>query len=405
VVLLSGTTVPRGSHISGRVAKRMEPGEPRNLELFGVAPLFVCPCWRNWTPRGVFKQRMIEPIVCVPARNEAERLSSLLRSLQQQTWLRTTAAPLRTVLVLNNCEDDSVSVVRTITRELPRLSLHVKEVEFAPQHAHVGFARRLAMDVGFSFTPKNSLLLTTDADAMPHPDWIDANLRAIAGGADLVGGHIVGDREEEALLGPGFVRRAARYLCYAKLVDRLTSLTNPIPHDPWPRHSDHTGASLAVRSEVYGAVGGMPALPLREDLAFVERACRAGYRLRHSLNVKVTVSARLDGRAAGGMSDCLKAWLAAEERGLPHLVEDPQATIFRLHNRQLRDTSIIQLPVEDDFARQGDDDRISSLAANAGSESVEIELAISQLKRMIIIKEIEANVRGSSALDFLQRVD
>ena len=63
----------------------------------------------------------------------------------------------------------------------------------------------------------------------------------------------------------------------------------------------------------------------------------AGYRLRHPLDVQVTVSARLDGRAAGGMSDCLKSWLAAEKDGLPHLVEDPRATIFRLRNRRLQE--------------------------------------------------------------------
>ena len=243
---------------------------------------------------------MIEPIVCVPARNEAKRLPYLLRSLRQQTWLRENAASLRTVIVLNNCDDDSATVVQQIAGELRQLSLHLIEARFAPKHAHVGSARRLAMDSAAALAAKNSVLLTTDADAIPRHDWIDANLRAISDGADLVGGYIIGDKDEEARLGPGFVRRASRDLYYARLVDRLASLVSPVPHDPWPRHSDHTGASLAVRREVYAAVGGMPALPFREDLAFVGRVCRAGYRLRHPLDVQVTVSARLNGRAAGG---------------------------------------------------------------------------------------------------------
>jgi hypothetical protein len=346
---------------------------------------------------------MIEPIVCVPARNEAERVPGLLRSLDQQTWLRANTATLRTVLVLNNCDDESALVVRRIARELPRISLHVSEVEFAPKHAHVGSARGLAMDVGLAFAPINSLLLTTDADAIPHPDWVDANLRAIGGGADIVGGYIVGDKDEEALLGPGFVRRAARHLYYAELVDRLTSLVNPVPHDPWPRHSDHTGASLAVRGEVYAAVGGVPALPFQEDLAFVERVCRAGYLLRHPLDVRVTVSARLDGRAAGGMSDCLKRWLAAEEGGLPHLVEDPRAIIVRLHDRQLNEakTSSICLPIDDDFTGLGIDDSMAGVVTSAGGESVDIEFAITQLRRMIAIKESGTHVTGHSTLDFV----
>jgi hypothetical protein len=166
------------------------------------------------------------------------------------------------------------------------------------------------------------------------PNWIEANLQAIEGGADIVGGHIIGDKAEEALLGSGFHRRAARHLLYAKLIDRLTTLIDPVPHDPWPRHSDHTGASLAVRGEVYRATGGMPRLSFREDIAFVTKVCQAGYRLRHPLDVQVVVSARLVGRAAGGMADCLKTWVAAEEKDLPHLVEDPNAVAHRLRGQR-----------------------------------------------------------------------
>ena len=55
------------------------------------------------------------------------------------------------------------------------------------------------------------------------------------------------------------------------LADHLASLLDFVPHDPWPRHSDHTGASLAVRGDVYAAVGGIPPLPFREDIGFVAR--------------------------------------------------------------------------------------------------------------------------------------
>lgn len=45
-----------------------------------------------------------------------------------------------------------------------------------------------------------SVLLTTDADSAPIPTWIDANLRAIEAGADIVGGRIAGNEAEEASL-------------------------------------------------------------------------------------------------------------------------------------------------------------------------------------------------------------
>jgi glycosyltransferase involved in cell wall biosynthesis len=84
---------------------------------------------------------MIEPIVCVPARNEAERLPSLLRSLQEQTWLRARKRPLRMVLVLNNCEDSSRAVVERVARDLPRISLYLIEVHFSPEHWQTSCAR------------------------------------------------------------------------------------------------------------------------------------------------------------------------------------------------------------------------------------------------------------------------
>lgn len=91
----------------------------------------------------------------------------------------------------------------------------------------------------------------------------------------------------------------------------------------------------------------MPALPLREDLAFVSRVRGSGYRLRHSLDVRVRVSTRLDGRASGGMADCIKGWVDAEKKGSPHLVESPTSVAARLRQRRkfrhLEASSLIKL--------------------------------------------------------------
>jgi hypothetical protein len=55
------------------------------------------------------------------------------------------------------------------------------------------------------------------------------------------------------------------------------------------------GKSPVVRSKIAGALGGIPPLPSREDLAFVAKAVAAGYRLRHALDITVGVSVGLDG--------------------------------------------------------------------------------------------------------------
>jgi glycosyl transferase family 2 len=328
-----------------------------------------------------------KPIVAVPVRDEAERLPALIEALDRQTWTSQTGHVLPVIFVLNNCHDDSARVLKAASARSSRLALSIIDVHFPSHCAHVGSARRLAMEEALRMAGRNSVLLTTDADAVPASNWIETNLRAIEQGADLVGGCIIGDREEEAVLGSGFVQRATRHLHYARLVDQFAALINPVPHDPWPRHSDHTGASLAVRGEVYQAVGGMPALPFREDIAFVSAVCRAGYRLRHPLDVKVVVSARLEGRAAGGMADCLKAWVDAAAQGRPHLVDDPLKVAAHLHRRR--------------FARSGDEnvpiicatlgDELSDIESDAQKE-IDIELAIKRIEQMIKASEDKTRV-------------
>lgn len=274
------------------------------------------------------------PIVAVPARNEAERLPNLLEALNRQKPWPDVETPLSVVLVLNNTTDNSATVVREVSRDLANISIHIIERTFSQGVAHVGSARRLAMETAANFVDGNGIILTTDADAVPADDWVVENIRAIARGAHIVGGQIIGDAAEEALLGAGFQRRAQKYAAYAALCDEMASTIDPVPHDPWPRHQDHTGGSLAVRADVYRAVGGMPALPFREDIGFVTRVLHAGYRLVHPLNVLVTVSARTEGRAPGGMADCVKSWVEDESNGRPIFVENPQSVEERLRRRR-----------------------------------------------------------------------
>lgn len=325
--------------------------------------------------RSPLKAAPIEhhPVVAVPARNEVERLPALLEALARQTWLKRHGRRLDVVVVLNNCDDGSVEVAATARSLYPALRLEVIDVELPPRRAHVGWARRMAMDRAYARAKRCGVLLSTDADAVPAPNWVEATLDAITAGADLVGGHIIGNKVEEAALGADFVRRAGRHLEYARLTDRLTSLMLPAPHDPWPRHSDHTGASLAVRAEVYAAVGGIPPLPFREDVGFVTKAVAAGYRLRHSPDVVVSVSARLDGRARGGMADCLIAWIAAEAAGDPHLVEAPASIFARLAAERRQRSHPFAGTAEQIITRRGAD--------------IDIDAAMTQARQLIADQE------------------
>ena len=287
---------------------------------------------------------VLVPVVAVPARNEEALLPRLIAALGRQTSSAHAGMggvyaggsnPLRleVVIVLNNTVDGSKAAVEKAARRAPWLRIRVEEVNYAPEQAHVGSARRRAMEISAELQPAG-VILTTDADAVPADDWIEANLRAISAGADLVGGRITGDSEEEKLLGPGFLRRAALHARHAALCDELAAVIDPLPHDPWPRHQDHTGASLAVRSSVYSAVGGLDPTPFREDLVFVSKVRSEGYLVAHPLDVAVTVSARTFGRAPGGMADCLRAWLREEAAGVAVRVECPRAVEARLLRRK-----------------------------------------------------------------------
>jgi hypothetical protein len=109
------------------------------------------------------------------------------------------------------------------------------------------------------------------------------------------------------------------------VIAQLKTQIDPKPHDPWPRHWQRSGPSLAVHLAAYDAVGGVPPVRALEDIALYDLLERSGARIRHSFRVRVTTSARLHSRALGGFGTRIEAWHG------PFLVEDPEITLARLH--------------------------------------------------------------------------
>lgn len=245
------------------------------------------------------ESRDIDLCVCVPARNEADRLPTLLSALAAQTW----QAPIPVAVVVNNSDDDSFEVVdRARVRFEGRLAIQVEQVTFAPELAHAGSARRCAMDSGLGMLPalRRGILVSTDADTRPPPEWLGNIRRAFARGADIVGGRIEIE-QAEPLPEPVWRLRAA-WDAYWRRVRAIEDALDPLPWDPAPRHGDHTGASLAIRAALYVDCGRVPLLPTGEDRALVAAALAQGGRLAHPQDVFTYVSPRRDGRAEGGMA-------------------------------------------------------------------------------------------------------
>jgi hypothetical protein len=254
--------------------------------------------------------------VCVPARDEADRLPILLDALARQDF----DGPIRVSILINNTVDDSVAAVaRAQAAWGERLHLAVACHDLPPERAHAGTARRLAMEAGLArIDPDRGVLISTDADTRPPSDWISAMLRAIDAGLDIVGGRIVVDDAEPlaADMDAMQVKLDRYWACVRTIEDDI----DPCRWDPAPRHGDHTGASLAILGPLYRAAGGVPAIPAGEDRALVEAAVAAGGRLGHPMSVWTRVSARTIGRATGGMADHMQALSDRVARGEPTLL-------------------------------------------------------------------------------------
>ena len=250
---------------------------------------------------AAFDDAPTQAVVCVPARNEAERIGRLLASLAAQTFARP-GRPLRVAISINNTTDATADVVASFAAE-PRLAIRASTVTLPRASAHAGSARRLAMDAGADWIEaeisSGGVLISTDADAFVPTDWVAANLAALAN-ADLVGGRLIIARDGDA--SAAVTALHAQVDRYWAAVRALEDRLDPPEHDPAPRHGDHTGASLALRVSLYRAVGGVPRLASGEDNALVAAVVRAGGRVRHCPNVWVEVSARETGRADGGMA-------------------------------------------------------------------------------------------------------
>jgi hypothetical protein len=105
------------------------------------------------------------------------------------------------------------------------------------------------------------------------------------------------------------------------LLDEIDWLLDPDVSDPWPRHTQHSGASIAVRAGWLARAGGIPAIPLAEDRQFFARLRGMDARIRHSRDVVVTVSGRTVGRAKGGMADTIARRMRQPDQWLDECLE------------------------------------------------------------------------------------
>jgi glycosyltransferase involved in cell wall biosynthesis len=282
--------------------------------------------------------------VVIPARDERECLPAALAALANQ--VDVAGNPLdpgrfEVIVLVNNAQDDSAEIARAFAARHPALALHVVEVTLEDDLAHVGTARRLLMDEAsrrFQWLAKpRGVIASTDADSRVGRRWVAATLSAIQAGADAVGGRIIVDSGELAAHPPSVRRYHLLDVGYRSMTAELVALVDPDPLDPWPRHFQHFGPSLAVTTEMYERAGGIPALPWLEDVALVDALLLEDAHLRHDPLVQVVTSARPAGRTGFGFAVQLGMWHDMALHSDAFLVEQPSAVEVRaLARRRLR---------------------------------------------------------------------
>ncbi|SDY49077.1 glycosyltransferase [Hymenobacter psychrophilus] len=274
--------------------------------------------------------------VIIPAKDEADALPATLAALAAQTNEQGEPLPpgcFEVLVLANNCTDGTAAVIRAFAATHPALALHVAELTLPPTEAHVGRARRLLMDeaaqrLELAGQPR-AAIISTDADTRVAPDWLAATFRELALGVEAVAGRIL--MEETSRACP--VRRCQlQDAAYQLLRAQLETQLDPQPHEPWPRHHQHFGASLAVTVAAYRQVGGLPVVPFLEDEALYQALLRHDLRVRHSPAVRVFTSGRQQGRVAVGLSWQLREWARLGAQQL--LVPDPATLVHELNLRR-----------------------------------------------------------------------
>ena len=243
--------------------------------------------------------------MALPARDEAQTIGATLRALGRQVDGGGRPLSGYTVAVLaNNCRDETAPQAR---RAAPAgLQVRVREVCLPPERAGVAEARRQALDWAATLAGGDGVLVSTDADTCPEPDWLWQLLAPIHAGAAAAAGRILLD--PRGVADPAIRRTQQLDDAYRLAACELSARLNPDPADPWPNHWQHFGASLALSVRAYRAVGGIPDVACLEDVALVEALRRADLTLRHTPHARVYTSARLTGRVPVGLSTQLAQW-------------------------------------------------------------------------------------------------
>ena len=274
----------------------------------------------------------LELTVIVPVKNEEEGIWGTLDALRHQ--VNEEGKPLdqkrfEILLLANNCNDKTFALAKRYQKSYPKLQLHIAEIEIPQEYAHIGTVRRMLMDEAYARFMKlgrpEGIIVSTDGDSEVDKNWVHYILVEMGKGNEVVGGRIL----PRAISGLSRIHHL-RDVSYRYHLSRLESILDPSISDPWPRHFQCYGPSLAVTCHIYEKAGRIPAIPYLEDEEFRKALYRVDAKIRKSPHVKVYTSARLCGRVDFGFSVQLQHWEAMTREKQQQQVEPLSALIRKM---------------------------------------------------------------------------
>jgi len=281
-------------------------------------------------------------VVVIPVRNEEHHLGACLDALTAQS-----RRPDSILLLLNNCSDGSLDIARRA--RLSYAGMNIVECQLTGSDASAGEARRLACEHAHALAP-DGIILTTDADSIVPATWIADNLAEIGRGADCVCGMAIIDRGEHGGYRPRLAFDDMRETFLLNLQDEITAIVDPDPFDPWPRHQQNSGASIAVKAAALRRAGGAPRVASGEDRAMVRHLALVDAKIRHAPEIAVVVSGRLHGRAAGGMAQTIARRARRQDRLTDDMLEPTVDAYRRVITRLRLRGSRLGVTAPDDLA-------------------------------------------------------